>query len=132
MKKAVIMGRLTRDPEVIQGKDENSSDIVKYTLAVDCSEKQRSEGKQADYINCVAFKRSAIFAAKYFKKGMRVLVSGEINTGSYLHKTTGIKIPTFEIRIETQEFADAPRPNSTEEFMYMNEDIPIDSSLPFN
>lgn len=129
MKKVIIMGRLTRDPEIIKGKEEGS-DIVKYTLAVDCSERQRAEGKQADFFNCIAFRRNAEFAAKYFSKGMRVLVSGEISTGSYNHKTTGIKIPTFEIRVETQEFADAPK--SASEPSYINEQIPEDPDLPFN
>lgn len=129
MKKAFVMGRLTRDPEIMHSRDERNIKIARYTLAVDCSGNQRAEGKTADYFNCIAFDKRAEFAEKHFSKGLRVLISGQMNTGSYINKE-GVKIPTFEIIVDSQEFADAPRNNANGEFM--NCEIPEDPSLPFN
>lgn len=106
MNKAIIMGRLTRDPEVRYSQGEKTMAIARYTLAVD----RRGKGQEnaTDYIDCVAFDRAGEFAEKYFRQGMRVLVSGRIQVGSYTNKE-GQKVKTFEIIAEDQEFADGKR-----------------------
>lgn len=105
MNKSILMGRLTRDPEVRYSQGERTMAIARYTLAVDRKFKQ--EGQQsADFITCVAFDRAGEFAEKYFRQGMRVLVSGRIQTGSYTNKD-GIKVYTTEVIVEEQEFADS-------------------------
>jgi len=99
------MGRLTRDPEVRYTSGENSMAVARYTLAIDRAIKKQGE-QSADFINCVAFSKAAEFAEKYFRQGMRVLVSGRIQTGSYTNKE-GQKVYTTEVIIDTQEFADS-------------------------
>lgn len=106
MNKAILMGRLTRDPEVRYTQGQDQICIARYTLAVD-RRGQRQEGKQnADFVPCVAFKKAGEFAEKYFRQGQRVLVSGRIQTGSYTNRD-GQKIYTTEIVVEEQEFADS-------------------------
>ena len=88
MNKVILMGRLTRDPEVRYSQGERQMAIARYTLAVDRRGRANtSNGEQtADFIQCVAFDRSAEFAEKYFHKGIKVLVTGRIQTGSYTNK----------------------------------------------
>ena len=105
MNKVILMGRLTRDPEVRYSAGDNSMAIARYTLAVDRRFKRDGEAT-ADFIGCVAFGRSAEFAEKYFRQGMRVLVSGRIQTGSYVNKD-GQKVYTTDVIVEDQEFADS-------------------------
>jgi single-strand DNA-binding protein len=102
------MGRLTRDPEVRYSQGERSMAIARYSLAVDRRgrKNQDSNEQTADFINCVAFDKAGEFAEKYFRQGMRVLVSGRIQTGSYTNKE-GIKVYTTDIVVEDQEFADS-------------------------
>lgn len=103
MNQVVLMGRLTRDPEVRYSSGEKALAIARYTLAVD----RRGKGeKAADFIPCVAFDRAAEFAEKYFRQGMRVLVSGRIQTGSYTNRE-GQKVYTTEVILTEQEFADS-------------------------
>ena len=84
MNKVVLMGRLTRDPEVRYSQGENPLAIARFTLAVD--RRFRRDGEQtADFINCVVFGRSAEFAEKYFRQGIRIVVSGK-NSDRQLHK----------------------------------------------
>ena len=86
MNRVILMGRLTRDPEVRYSQGERSMAIARYTLAVDRRGRRSQDGDQgqtADFINIVAFDRAGEFAEKYFRQGMRVLVSGRIQTGSY-------------------------------------------------
>lgn len=105
MNKVVLMGRLTRDPEVRYSQGENPLAIARFTLAVD--RRFRRDGEQsADFINCVVFGRSAEFAEKYFRQGMRVSVSGRIQTGSYTNKD-GVRVYTTEVIVEEQEFAES-------------------------
>lgn len=113
MNKVILMGRLTRDPEVRYSSGERSMAIARYTLAVD-RRGRRSEGSEqtADFIPCVAFDKSGEFAEKYFRQGMRVLISGRIQTGSYVNKE-GQKVYTTEVIIEEQEFADSKNSSST-------------------
>ncbi len=105
MNRVILMGRLTRDPEVRYTSGENSMAVARYTLAIDRAIKKQGE-QSADFINCVAFSKAAEFAEKYFRQGMRVLVSGRIQTGSYTNKE-GQKVYTTEVIIDTQEFADS-------------------------
>ena len=139
MNKAVLVGRLTRNPEVRYSKGENPVAVGRYTLAVERRFKREGE-PTADFIPCIAFGRLAEFAEKYFRQGMRVSVSGRIQTGSYTNKE-GAKIPTTEVVIEEQEFAESraeqeARAQIPEEITpgdgFMNIPDEIDEELPFN
>ena len=105
MNKVILMGRLTRDPEVRYSSGENALAIARYTLAVDRRFKRDGEAT-ADFISCVAFGRTAEFAEKYFRQGIRITVSGRIQTGSYTNRE-GQKVYTTEVVIEEQEFAES-------------------------
>nr|DAF06125.1 MAG TPA: Single strand binding protein [Caudoviricetes sp.] len=107
MNRVILMGRLTRDPEVRYTSGERSMAIARYTLAVDRGFKRGDSSEQnADFIQCIAFDKAGEFAEKYFRQGMRVLVSGRIQTGSYTNKE-GQKVYTTEVIVDTQEFADS-------------------------
>ena len=108
MNRVILMGRLTRDPEVRYSQGERSMAIARYTLAVDRRGRRGQDGNDqtADFINCVAFDRAGEFAERYFRQGMRVLVSGRIQTGSYVNKD-GQKVYTTDIIVDDQEFADS-------------------------
>lgn len=107
MNRVILMGRLTRDPEIRYSQGERSMPIAKYTLAVDRRGRRSQDNDQAaDFINCIAFDRAGEFAEKYFRQGMRVLVSGRIQTGSYVNKE-GQKVYTTEVILDDQEFADS-------------------------
>ena len=100
MNKVVLMGRLTRDPEVRYSQGESATAVARYTLAVE--RRFKREGEQtADFIPCVVFGKSAEFAEKYFRQGLRISVSGRIQTGSYTNKD-GIKVYTTEVVVEEQ------------------------------
>lgn len=149
MNRAIIMGRLTRDPEVRYSQGEKAIAIANYTLAVDRRGQRNRDGKEptADFINCVAFDKSGEFAEKYFRQGMRVLISGRIQTGSYTNKD-GIKVYTTDVIIQEQEFADKkgssdegggyqstsrPEPSSATGDGFVNiPDGVEDQELPFN
>ena len=105
MNKVVLMGRLTRDPDVRYSQGETPLAIARYTLAVDRRFKRNGE-QDADFINCVAFDRAGEFAERYFRQGMRVLVSGRLQTGSYVNKD-GQRVYTTEVILDDQEFADS-------------------------
>ena len=113
MNRVILMGRLTRDPEVRYSQGERSMAIARYTLAVDRIGRRNQEGNEqtADFINCVAFDKAGEFAEKHFRQGMRVLISGRILTGSYTNKEN-VRIYTTDIVIETQEFADSKKTSS--------------------
>ena len=115
MNRVILMGRLTRDPDVRYTQGEKSMAIARYTLAVERRGKKESDQDQqtADFINCVAFDRAAEFAEKYFHQGMRVLVSGRLQTGSYVNKE-GKKVYTTEVILTDQEFADSKGSNAPE------------------
>ena len=110
MNRVILMGRLTRDPVVRYSQGERTMAIANYTLAVDRrgrrSQNQDGNEQTADFINCVAFDRAGEFAEKYFRQGMRVLVSGRIQTGSYVNKD-GQKVYTTDVIVDDQEFADS-------------------------
>ena len=104
MNKVILMGRLTRDPEVRYSAGENALAIARYTLAVDRRFRRDGEAT-ADFISCVSFGRTAEFAEKYFRQGLRIVVSGRIQTGSYTNRD-GQKVYTTEVVVEEQEFAE--------------------------
>ena len=144
MNKVVLVGRIVRDPEVRYSQGENPTAVARYTIAVDRRFKRDGE-PTADFINCVTFGKSAEFVEKYFRKGLRISISGRITTNSYTNKD-GIKVYTTEVTVEEQEFAEsksesesnktsvqqATQTNTTTggEFMNVPDDIP--EELPFN
>ena len=105
MNKVVLVGRLTRDPEVRYSQGDSATAVARYTVAVDRRFKRDNE-PTADFIPCVVFGRSAEFAEKYFRQGMLVSVSGRIQTGSYTNKD-GVRVYTTEVIVEEQEFAES-------------------------
>ena len=148
MNKVILMGRLTRDPEVRYSQGENATAVARYTLAVDRRQSRNNQNGEptADFIQCVAFGRSGEFAEKYFRKGMKVLVTGRIQTGSYTNKD-GQRVYTTDVVVEDQEFAeskaasqnngggfvpaDRPSPSDAGDG-FMNIPDGIDEELPFN
>ncbi len=108
MNKVILMGRLTRDPDVRYSAGEQSQAIARYTLAVDRRGRRNNEDGQqtADFINCVAFGRAGEFAEKYFHKGIKIAITGRIQTGSYTNKE-GQKVYTTDVVVEEQEFAES-------------------------
>ncbi len=135
MNKVILMGRLTRDPEVRYTAGEDAKAIARYTLAVDRRFKREGEST-ADFINCIAFGRAAEFAEKYFRQGIKILVTGRIQTGSYTNKE-GRKVYTTDIVVEEQEFAEKKTEESkpaaeTDPDGFMNIPDGIDEDLPFS
>lgn len=106
MNRVILMGRLTRDPEIRYSQGGRSMAVARYTLAVDRKGKKQEGQPTADFINCVAFDKAGEFAEKYFRQGMRILVSGRIQTGSYVNKE-GQKMYTTEVLLDDQEFANS-------------------------
>ena len=108
MNKVILMGRLTRDPDIRYSQGENSSAVARYTLAVDRRFVRRDnpDAQTADFISCVAFGKSAEFAENYLHKGTKIVATGRIQTGSYTNKE-GQKIYTTDVVIEEQEFAES-------------------------
>ena len=105
MNKVILMGRLTRDPDVRYSQGDNATAIARYSLAVD-RRFSRNEENNTDFINIVAFGKAGEFAEKYFRKGTKVLVTGRIQTGSYTNKD-GQKVYTTDVVAEDQEFAES-------------------------
>jgi single-strand DNA-binding protein len=106
MNKVVLMGRLTRDPDVRYTQGQDQKCIARYTLAVDRRKARDSEGQQADFISCVAFGKAGEFIEKYCHKGTKLVVSGRIQTGSYTNRD-GQKVYTTDVVAEDQEFAES-------------------------
>ncbi len=145
MNKVILMGRLTKDPEVRYSQGETPMCIAKYTLAVDRRQAKGKDGQTADFIRVTAFGKAGEFAEKYAKKGTKLLVTGRIQTGSYTDKD-GKTVFTTDVVAEDQEFTEsknasagstsssdastAPEVDDTPGFV----DIPdgIDEELPFN
>ncbi len=146
MNKVILMGRLTRDPEIRYSQGESNSAVARYTLAVD-RRFQRNADQTADFIPCVAFGRSAEFAEKWLKQGMKICITGRIQTGSYTNKD-GVKVYTTDIIVEEQEFAESknaaaangstnfsggerPIPSAASGDGFMNIPAGIEEELPF-
>ena len=108
MNKAILMGRLTRDPDIRYTQGDNPMCIARYTLAVDrrFSRTAGNDGNNADFIPCVCFGKTAEFVEKYLKKGTKMAVTGRIQTGSYTNRD-GVKVYTTEVVVEDQEFAES-------------------------
>lgn len=107
MNKVILMGRLTRDPDIRYSQGERQMAIARYTLAVDRRRSSASGDRNtADFIQCVAFDRAAEFAEKYFHQGIKIVVTGHIQTGSYTNRD-GQKVYTTEVIVEDQEFAES-------------------------
>jgi single-strand DNA-binding protein len=106
MNKVILMGRLTRDPEVRYSNGENAMAVARFTLAVDRRYARKDGEQTADFISCVAFGKNAEFIEKYFRQGMRVTLCGRIQTGSYTNRD-GQKVYTTDVVIEEQEFAES-------------------------
>ena len=147
MNKVILMGRLTRDPEVRYSQGgENPLAIARFTLAVDRRFKRDGEAT-ADFISCVAFGRQAEHAERFYRQGLKVVITGRIQTGSYTNKD-GVKVYTTEVVVEEQEFAESknsagsadnsgfapagrPAPAAAGDG-FMNIPDGIDEELPFN
>jgi single-strand DNA-binding protein len=114
MNRVILCGRLTRDPEVRYSQGERSMAIAKYTLAVERRKRKGQDNNEqtADFINCIAFDKGGEFTEKYFRQGMRVLISGHIQTGSYTNKD-GVKVYTTDVIVDDQEFADSKNNSSS-------------------
>lgn len=139
MNKFIGIGRLTRDPEIRYTTGENSMAIGRFTLAIERKFKKQGE-QETDFINCVAFGKTAEFIEKYFKKGSKIAIIGRVTTGNYTNKD-GHKVYTTDITVEEVEFADSKNNNqsSTTSVTPTNSDtgfvnIPdgLDDELPFN
>ena len=150
MNKAMLIGRLTRDPEVRYSQGENSTAVARFTLAVDRRFKKAGDTQEADFIGCVTFGKQAEFVEKYFKQGMKMVAVGRIQTGSYTNKD-GQKVYTTDVVVEEVEFAESkgnngdagnsqggyhkdfkPEPSSAMGDGFMNIPDGIDEELPFN
>ena len=140
MNKVILMGRLTRDPDVRYGQQSNTI-VARYTLAVDRRYKREGDEQTADFLNCVVFNKGAEFAEKYLQKGTKIVVEGRLQTGSYTNKE-GVKVYTTDVFVESQEFAESKSAseNRTEQpatqphvdsngFMNVPDDL---DGLPFN
>lgn len=151
MNRVILMGRLTRDPEIRYSQNDQSLAIARYTLAVDRrGRRDASDGQQtADFISCVAFRQQAEFAEKYLRKGMKIAVTGRIQTGSYTNRE-GQKVYTTDIIVDDHEFCESknagasntggfapaadnrPAPEEAVSDGFMNIPDGIDEELPWN
>lgn len=141
MNKAILMGRLTRDPEIRYSQGENPVAVARFTLAVERRMKKDGEDN-ADFIRCVAFGKTAETIEKYVFQGKKIVIEGRIQTGSYTNQD-GVKVYTTDIVVESMEFAEsrraeeagnAVRPEpATDKDGFMNvPDGVEDDGLPFN
>lgn len=108
MNVAILMGRLTKDPDSRQNGD---STVTRFTIAVDRKFKKDGDEQTADFINCVSFGKTAEFVSKYFVKGSRIALTGRINTGSYTNKD-GNKVYTTDVIAESVEFCESKKSES--------------------
>ena len=136
MNRVILMGRLTKNPEIKYAGKENNMAVARYTLAVNRRYKRERE-QEADFISCVTFGKSAEFAQKYLRKGMRIVISGRISTGNYKDKD-GKTIYTTDVIVEEHEFAQNKESNPSSETEkeagndsdgFMN--VPDDEEIPF-
>ena len=147
MNKVILMGRLTRDPDIRYSQGENAMAIARYTLAVDRRGRRDGSSEQtADFISCVSFGKIAEFAERYLRQGTKIVAEGRIQTGSYTNKD-GQKVYTTDVVVENCEFAESknsasdagnysssrPEPTSAAGDGFMNiPDGVEDEGLPFN
>ena len=143
MNRVILMGRLTRDPDVRYTAGENQTCVARYTLAVDRRFKREGE-QSADFISCVVFGKGAEFTDKYLRQGTKIAITGRIQTGNYTGKD-GQKVYTTDVVVEEQEFAEskgasgnnqaepakATQAPSADNFVNIPDGI-SDEELPFN
>lgn len=137
MNKVILMGRLTKDPEVRYTQGENSTCIANFTLAVD--RRYKSGDQAADFINCVAFGKQGEHVEKYYRKGMKTALEGRIQTRSYENRN-GQKVYVTEVVVENMEFAESKKaqqgngsaPANDPLDGFMNIPDGLDEQLPFN
>lgn len=142
MNKCMLVGRLTRDPEIRYTQGENESCIARFSIAINRRFKNAEGNYDADFINCVAFGKGGEFIEKYFKKGMAIGISGRIQTGNYINKD-GVKVYTTDVVVEEAEFVESKGSNNSSEntasalrptadaFMNIPDGVE-DGGLPFN
>ena len=147
MNKVILMGRLTRAPEVRYSQGENATAVARYSLAVNRRFKRAGE-PDADFFNCVAFGKQAEFVERYLRQGTKMVVCGRLQTGSYTNRD-GVKVNTVDIVVEEQDFAEskanssapsnnsyqaspAPSPSADIGDGFMNIPDGIDEELPFS
>lgn len=140
MNRVILIGRLTRDPDIRYSTGENAMAIARYTLACDRRFKREGDDQTADFISCVAFGKNGEFAEKYLKQGVKIAVTGRIQTGSYTNKD-GNKVYTTDVVVEDHEFVESkgsgqasqgrPEPSNASNDGFM--DIPegLENDLPF-
>ena len=147
MNKVILMGRLTRDAEIRYSQGESSTAIARFSLAVDRRFRRDNDEQSADFINCVAFGRTAEFLERFGRKGTKFVLEGRIQTGSYTNKD-GQRVYTTDVVAENVEFAEsknnssagndfggapsAPSPSGAAGDGFMNIPEGIDEELPFN
>ena len=142
MNKAILIGRLTRDPEVRYSQNDSNMAIARFSLAVDRRFKKQGDEVTADFFNCTAFGKQGEFVEKYLKKGTKVVVTGRIQNDNYTNKD-GQKVYSVQIMVEELEFAESKSNSQSREGDsqqmgepdadgFMNIPDGIDSSLPFN
>ena len=147
MNKVILMGRLTRDAEIRYSQGESSTAIARFSLAVDRRFRRDNDEQTADFINCVAFGRTAEFLERFGRKGTKFVLEGRIQTGSYTNKA-GQRVYTTDVVAENVEFAEsknnssagndfggapsAPSPSGAAGDGFMNIPEGIDEELPFN
>ena len=139
MNKVILIGRVVRDAEIRYSQGASSTCVARYTLAVDRKFKQEGQ-PTADFINCIAFGKLGEFAEKYLHKGVKIAVTGRIQTGSYTNKD-GQKVYTTDVVVEEQEFCESKSSNqsqqnerlqqSSDDFMSIPDGLD-DTGLPFN
>ena len=139
MNKVILIGRVVRDAEIRYSQGANTTCVARYTLAVDRKFKQEGQ-PTADFINCIAFGKLGEFAEKYLHKGVKIAVTGRIQTGSYTNKD-GQKVYTTDVVVEEQEFCESKSSNqpqgndrtqaSSDGFMSIPDNLE-DEGLPFN
>jgi single-strand DNA-binding protein len=148
MNKVILMGNLTRDPEIRYSQGENSMAIARFSLAVN-RRFARQGDTDVDFFNCTAFNRQAEFVEKYFRQGSRMLLTGRIQNDNYTNKN-GEKVYSVQIIADEIEFAErkstadanaaspnnfgggAPQPNAAANDDFMNIPDGIEDGLPFN
>ena len=143
MNKVQLVGRLTRDPEIRYSQGENATATARFSVAVNRRFKNSEGNYDADFINCVAFGKSAEFVEKYFKKGMAIGLTGRIQTGSYTNKD-GQRVYTTDVVVEETEFVESkgassadnsnnsrPAPSAANNNDFMSIPDGIDEELPF-
>lgn len=144
MNKVILCGRLTRDPEIRYSQGNNPTAIARGSIAVDRKYKQDGQ-PTADFINILAFGKTAGVFEKYVRKGTKIIVEGRIQTGSYTNKD-GNKVYTTDVLVESIEFVESRQssensgynncqrsdPPRTDGDGFMNIPEGIDEELPFN